>query len=483
MMKVWGILFGFLFVVSCKHSDEEAQHPNLVIVFPDQMRGQAMGFTGEEPVLTPRLDQFASEGIVLDQAVSTSPVCSPFRAMFMTGKYPLSNHVRTNCNSKSAPFDNQLRQNDTTWSDILQKKGYSLGYIGKWHLDAPYEPHVDCANNKGEMAWNEWCPPGRRHGFDFWYAYGTYDYHDRPMYWSTAAGRDEFHYVDQWGPEHEADLAIKYIQNRDGEYRNSDKPFALVVSMNPPHMPYDRVPDKYKDLYKEADTTALYSRPSIPPPGTRWGDYYRKNIRNYYAMITGVDEQFGRILDAIEDAGQDKNTIVLFTSDHGNCLGIHDKISKSNPYEESMRVPFILRWAGKLQPRHEDLLISTPDIYPTLMKLMGMEEYIPSSVQGTSYADFLLERNRDQPNSQLFMMLPFPGGSEKYGSRGVRTDRYTLVINRKSGEPADTILYDRHADPYQLNNIAARKPERVNSLFLTELKPGLVKLGDPFFEE
>ncbi len=351
MIRAWVFLVVLLFIASCKHIIEDTQLPNLVIVFPDQMRGQAMGFSGEEPVMTPRLDQFASEGIVFDQAVSNSPVCSPFRAMFMTGKYPQSNHVLSNCTSLTAVYDNQLQKNDTTWSDLLHERGYSLGYIGKWHLDAPYEPYVDCANNKGDMAWNEWCPPERRHGFDFWYAYGTYDYHDRPMYWSTDAGRNDFHYVDQWGPEHEADLAISYILNKDGEYRNSDMPFALVVSMNPPHMPYDRVPEKYKDLYKDTDTTTLFSRPNIPPSGTKWGDYYRKNIRNYYAMITGVDLQFGRIVDAIKQAGLDKNTIVLFTSDHGNCLGIHDKISKSNPYEESMRVPFILRWNGILKPQ------------------------------------------------------------------------------------------------------------------------------------
>ncbi len=481
MIRTWGFLIGLLLIASCKSTIKTEQLPNLVIVFPDQMRGQAMGFTGEEPVITPNLDQFAKEGIVFDQAVSNSPVCSPFRAMFMTGKYPQSNRVTTNCTSRSALFDNQLQESDTTWSDILSEKGYSLGYIGKWHLDAPFQPYVDCANNKGEMAWNEWCPPERRHGFDFWYSYGTYDYHDRPMYWSTDAERNDFHYVDQWGPEHEADLAIKYIQNKDGEYRNSHKPFALVVSMNPPHMPYDRVPEKFKDLYKDADTTKLLSRPDIPPAGTQWGEYYRKNIRNYYAMITGVDEQFGRILDAIKQAGMDQNTIVLFTSDHGNCLGIHDKISKSNLYEESMRVPFILRWIGKLKPHHEDLLISSPDIYPTLIHLMGLGSDIPAGVQGTSYSDFLLNGKGDLPNSQLYLMGA--RDSEIDGSRGVRTSRYTLVINRRSGQLEDTILFDRQSDPYQFNNIAAQNPEIVNTLFRTELKPWLSKLNDPFCKE
>jgi len=176
--------------------------PNLVLVYPDQMRGQAMGFLGEEPVVTPHLDRFATEGIVLTQAAANYPVCSPSRAMLMTGKYTHANRVLTNCHSRSAPYGVELQEADRCWSDVLSDAGYSLGYIGKWHLDAPYEPYVDCANNRGELKWNEWCPPHRRHGFQFWYAYGTYDYHTRPLYWHTMAGRHEFHYVDQWGPEH-----------------------------------------------------------------------------------------------------------------------------------------------------------------------------------------------------------------------------------------------------------------------------------------
>ena len=144
-------------------------HPNLLFVFPDQMRGQAMGFLNEEPVQTPKLDQFAAQGLVLNNASATYPVCSPFRAMLMTGKYPHANKVIGNCTSKTAPLSVQLQENDQCWSDILNDMEYSLGYIGKWHLDSPHEPYINCRNNEGEIKWNEWCPPNRRHGFDFWY--------------------------------------------------------------------------------------------------------------------------------------------------------------------------------------------------------------------------------------------------------------------------------------------------------------------------
>jgi len=450
--------------------------PNLLFVFPDQMRGQAMGFLGEEPIRTPHLDRFASEGLVLDNASATYPVCSPYRAMLMTGKYPHANKVISNCTSGTAPFGVELQAADRCWSDIMKDNGYNLGYIGKWHLDSPQEPYIDCNNNHGDTKWNEWCPPYRRHGFDFWYSYGTYDYHNKPMYWRNDAKREEFHYVDQWGPEHEADLVIKYLHNEDGTYRDSDKPFGLVVSMNPPHMPYNLVPAKYVEEYADMTSEQLCTRPNIPPAGTKWGDYYRANIRNYFAMITGVDHQFGRILGALDDAGLADNTIVVFTSDHGNCLGIHEKMSKNNHYEESMRVPFIIRWPGEIPHRRDDLLLSAPDIYPTLMDLMGLGKDIPEAVQGSSYASIFLGKDMERPTSQMYIWVDPQKPAE--GKRGVRTKNYTLVIDRR-GTNDRVVLHDNQQDPYQLRNIAQDNQELVTSLS-QEMGFWLQKTNDPW---
>ena len=481
-MRISAFFLAFLLMVSACKDEYKPRKPNLLIVFPDQWRGSALGFLGKEPVITPRLDKFAEESVVLPQAASNYPVCSPYRAMLLTGKYPLKNHVTNNCMSRSAVFGNELQQSDTTWSDILHAEGYNLGYIGKWHLEAPKEPYINCLNNKGKVKWNEWTPPERRHGFDFWYAYNTYDDHTRPLYWDTHAGRNEFHYVDQWGPEHEADLAIEFLKNKGGKYRKHNKPFALVVSMNPPHTPYEKVPQKYVDMYHDMDTTLLYGRPDIPPAGTKWGDYYRKNIKNYYAMITGVDEQFGRILDALTEEGLDENTIVLFTSDHGNCLGIHELVTKNNPYEESMRIPFLLRWKGQLEPRiEEDFYISVPDIQPTLMQLMGFGEKIPPGVQGKSYARYFLTGEGEIPDSQLYFKMY--DGSAYNGKRGIRTPEYKLVLEKQDGAFIDTLLFDLTEDPYEMNNMALLNPDIVNMLVQKEIKPKLKKIGDPFFNE
>ncbi len=474
--------------------DRTPDPPNLIFIFPDQMRSSCQGFEGQEPVMTPNIDRFARQGLVLSQAVSNAPVCSPYRGMLMTGMYAINNGVVSNCTSKAGEYGIELKKDARCWSDVLKDKGYNLGYIGKWHLDSPHEPYIPCSNNKGALKWNEWTPPERRHGFDYWYAYGTYDQHLHPMYWSTSAPRDSFKYVDQWGPEHEADMAIRYINNEGNHYRDKSKPFALVVSMNPPHMPYNQVPEKYVRMYdsKEKEIQSLFLNPSVPDTADQWGKYYRKNIKNQLAMVTGVDEQFGRIMNALKKAGLDKNTIVVFTSDHGDCLGKHGMISKSNPYDESMHVPFIIRWTGKIHPRRDDLLFSVPDIYPTLLGLMGFNSDIPETVEGTNFADLITGKGEvDRPTSQLYFMtdgqLFSPSGSENgpllnTGERGVRTNRYTLSILRGPKGQTRTYLWDRQADPGELNNIAANNPEIVKQLVEDELIPWLLKTGDPWMQ-
>ncbi|MCI0498678.1 MAG: sulfatase [Planctomycetales bacterium] len=470
-------LMGQLCQAAAKKTAPAIKRPNLVFIFPDQMRGQAMGFLGEEPVLTPRLDRLAAQSLTLPQTVSNYPLCSPFRAMLMSGRYPHASRVTDNCNSDTTPYDCELRTTEPCWSDILKEAGYALGYVGKWHLDAPRKPYVDCYNNKGPVAWNEWCPPDRRHGFDFWYAYGTYDQHTRPMYWATEAAREGFALIDQWGPEHEADMAIRYIRNEDGRFRKADRPFALVVSMNPPHMPYELVPGKYVDRYRDRTADDLCRRANIPPAGTRMGDLYRKNIKNYFAMITGVDEQVGRILDALDGQGLGEETIVVFTSDHGNCLGIHHEISKNNPFEESIRIPFLIRWPGKIKPRRDDALFSSLDMAPTLLDLMGFKKQIPPQMDGISFAGLFLTGEGARPEWQWYMATS--ADKPHLGRRGLRNASCTFILERKDGAADTCALYDNIADPYQLENIADQQPDRVKKL-TAKLDRLLKNYSDPW---
>ncbi len=458
-----------------------ARLPNLLVVMPDQWRGQALGFMNEDPVVTPNLDTLAGQGLALTHAVSNYPVCSPARAMFMTGRYPHANGVLSNANSGTTEFGYELGKTAGTWSDVLADKGYSLGYIGKWHLESPHEPYVESYNNTPEFAWNEWAPPDRRHGFDFWYAYNTYDRHMKPRYWATDSAREESFTVDQWGPEHEADVAIRYIRNEGGEYRDAEHPFALVVAMNPPHMPYDHFPQKYLEHYDGKTYRDLLVRPNVDfESNSAMAELARNHTKNYFAMMTGVDEQLGRILAALDEQGLADDTIVVFTSDHGNCLGTHGEISKNNHYEESMRVPLLVRWPGRIRPRQDDLLISYPDIPATLLDLMGFAEDAPAAMQGSSHASLFLTGEGERPTSQLYMWVP-PGQPE-WGRRGVRTHRYTLMISKMPGEPTETVLHDNLEDPYQLSNVAEGNPGLVERLMREELIPWLEKTGDPWLQ-
>ncbi len=467
-------------VLSCS-KPKTGSHPNLLIVYPDQMRAHALGFMDQDPVLTPTLDELSKTSLVLTNAVANNPVCSPSRAMLMTGKYSFSNNVTYNCISDAAHFNIELQESERCWSDVLADEGYELGYIGKWHLDAPRLPYVKCRNNYGSFAWNEWCPPNRRHGFNYWYAYGTYDFHNMPLYWDTEAGRDDFHLVDEWGPVHEADMAINYINNKNNLFRDKEKPFALVVAMNPPHdgmSKYEEVPQKYIKLYDGLTYKDLINRPNVKLEGGIHSKFAREQIKNYFAMVSGVDEQFGRILKTLAEKNLENNTIVLFLSDHGNCMGNHDLHGKSIFYEESMRIPFLIRWPGKIRPRSDDLLISIPDIYPTLLEIMGFGEKIPSDVEGKSHASLFLTGEGERPESQLYLNMPLVNPA--IGKRGVRTHRYTLAIERSYYDAYDYYLFDNQNDPYQLVNIAAENPEIVQQLIRQELEPWLIKTGDPW---
>lgn len=448
--------------------------PNLVFIMADQYRGDALGCVGKEPVKTPCLDKLASEGILLTNAISSYPVSSPARAMLMTGMYPLHNKVVGNCNSQTAPYDVELPQEARCWSDVLKEMNYQTGYIGKWHLDSPHKPYVDTYNNRGKVAWNEWCPPERRHGFDHWIAYGTYDYHLKPMYWDTTAPRDSFYYVNQWGPAYEADKAIEYIQAQ----KENKQPFALVVSMNPPHTGYELVPDNYKTMYRDLNVEALCAnRPDIPAKGTEMGDYFRDNIRNYYACVTGVDENVGRIVDELKRNGLFKNTIIVFTSDHGICMGAHNHAGKDIFYEESMRIPMIISWPEKIQPRKDEhLMIAFADLYPSLLSMMGFRKEIPETVQTFDLSREILGESRREV-VQPYYFVQF--NNHATGYRGLRTATHTFVVHAQNGIIDETVLFDRTKDPYQINNIAEHSPKLVRQ-FREQLKKWLHHTHDSF---
>ena len=470
-------LCGLIFCASSVLAQSKiSDKPNLLIIINDQWRGQAMGYEGKEPVKTPNLDAFAKTSFVSKQMITNYPLCSPSRAMLFSGRYPLKNKVFSNVNSKGTPYGIELAPDMTCISDVLKTAGYFNGYIGKWHLDAPHEPYIKTSNNK-EIAWNEWTPPSRRHGYDYWYAYGTYDEHDKPMYWNTNASRDSFHYVNEWGPKHEADKAIAFFKN-EGNVRPADKPFSLVVSMNPPHSGYKTVPSKYYDLYKDVSLETLIKDPDIPAANTKMGKLYRDNIKYYYANITGADEQIGRILDYLKQSGLQKNTLIVFMADHGNSLGKHDEVSKNHFYEESLRIPFIMHWDGKILARYDDkMLMSIPDIFPTVLNIMGVKAKLPENLDGRDFSAHIQTGKGEYPKQQ-FLIGSIAASNPNTGFRGIRTAKHKLVYSYQQKQ-VKQFLFDLETDPFELNNIYSNSSETVK-LLKNNLKTWLIKTNDKF---
>lgn len=473
---------------------QAADRPNIVYVFPDQLRNHALEFWNDDdfskyvrfkadPVHTPVLARFARESVVLSSAHSNCPLSSPHRGMMLTGMYPDGSGVPLNCNA-TRPISN-LRQDAVAISDVFSAQGYDCAYIGKLHVDYPtrnnpQQPGTYVSDRNPE--WDAYTPKERRHGFNFWYSYGTFDEHKRPHYWDTEGNRHE---IREWSPKHEADVAIDYLKNK----RDKSKPFFMVVSMNPPHSPYyslDDVEEQDYNLYKDIPLNELLIRPNVKASLTK----KQKSAPYYFASVTGVDREFGRILEALNEQGLDENTIVVFTSDHGETMASHLEDPKNSPYAESFNVPFLIRYPGRLKPHVNPVLLSTPDIMPTLLSLSGLQSHIPASVQGNDLTVSLVKGKpvKDSPKGVLYIRnvdgeKDAEGKVQSYFpvARGLKTDRYTLAITlTRSLDIKEILLFDDVKDPYQLNSIADKKLIRK---LAGQMEPLLKKADDPWVKE
>lgn len=463
-------LAGLAAVCGCSGDNSAVQAPNILYVFPDQFRASALAFWNEpeyagyvgwqaDPVHTPNLDRFASESVVLNSAVSTCPLSSPHRGIFLTGMYPERNGVTLNCMNLRP--ESTLNPEAICISDVLKESGYFCGYIGKLHAETPMKN--DPANpghyvNGDHPVWDAYTPPERRHGYDWWYSYGTHDVHKDPHYWDTDGVRHDPH---EYSVRHETDKAIEFLRNENGE-RDAGKPFFLTVAYNPPHSPYRSMEDCMEEdyaLYADMGYDELYVRPNADTTLSK-----APSIRYYFANVTGVDREFGRLLAELKRLGLDKNTIVVFTSDHGETMCSHGTLDPKNSiWAESYSVPFIIRYPGKIRHRVDSTMLSTPDIMPTLLGLAGLEDRIPASVEGHDLSPVFLEDGRacQKPESTLYIRN-LDGEKDSNGivhgifpqARGVQTDRYTMEISvNRDFSLRSVLLYDNEADPYQMNNI------------------------------
>ncbi|HXT59776.1 MAG TPA: sulfatase [Pirellulales bacterium] len=425
---------------------DSAAKPNLVFLLADQWRADALGYAGDPNVKTPNLDRLAGESANFVRAVSSCPVCCPFRGSLMTGQRPLTHGVFLN--------DVPLAAEATTIAEVLVGAGYRTGYIGKWHLDG-----------RGRLSFT---PPERRQGFQYWKAVEcTHDYNNS-FYYADAPARQTWQGYDSIAQTRDAEDFIRHHAGRG-------QPFALFLSWGTPHNPYETAPEKYRAMYKPEN---IQLRPNVPD---QLKIPARRELAGYYAHCTALDDCVGELWETLKAAGIEENTIVVFTADHGGMLYSQGQVRKQKPWDESIRVPMLFHWPAGIgrEGRRLDAAINSEDLMPTLLGLMKAP--IPEQVEGSDLSGYL--RGGDKPADDAALITcpsPFGEWTRNRGGReyrGLRTARYTYV--RDLNGP--WLLYDNQADPYQLKNLC-NEPEHaeLQADLDRQLNDKLAKTHDEF---
>jgi arylsulfatase A-like enzyme len=429
--------------------------PNILYVFSDQQRYGTMGCTGNPVIETPHLDRLAREGVSYDRAFSACPICSPYRAQILTGRYAHANGVVDN--------EYALSDDQVTLAQALGAAGYRSAYVGKWHLG--YGPY----------------PVESRYGFSDMAAYNCQHDYYQTTYYRNEEGPYE---MAGWAPSVETDLAIRWMQ----EHRTQEgtAPFFLMLSWGPPHWPYDQYPSEYQ-IY---DPQTVDLPPNVPE---QLAAFARLEVADYYGNISALDHEMGRLLAWLEESGLAEDTVVCYSSDHGDHLSSHGygkpmdlwlhhskRASKATPYEESIHIPFLMRYPRRVAPGcRTEVLFSSVDVMPTLLSLAGVG--IPDGVQGQDLSHAALGMAGTDPDSVYLQILGpgWPHRGDWVGCwRGIRTQRWVYARWHRGGQ---VLLFDREQDPYEMDNLGGR-PEFADMRATLEarLRQWMEEVRDPF---
>jgi arylsulfatase A-like enzyme len=425
--------------------------PNILFVFSDQHRWCDLGCYGNSEVLSPNIDALAERGITINQCLSNSPLCVPARGSLLTAQYPLKHKAAAN----DLPVDSSCESVAT----ILRKAGYHTGYMGKWHLaGVPREKHI---------------PAEDRLGFEEWRVCNcSHNYLD--TYYDDEMNRR--HEIEGYDAEAYTEMAVDFIE------RNREAPWGLWLSWGPPHDPYHAVPEKYKALYDGKELTLRENVSDLINQESGRGKFWTKedarhNLMGYYAHISALDEQIGRLVEVLDRTGQFENTIVVYTSDHGDQLGSQGYANKQLPFEESVRVPLIASGPGIPVNCQSEAMIGLVDIAPSLLGLVGLDM---GETDGRKLPSVFTDaEDKGLEDCYLFDLVnchqSFWRGTDAW--RAVRSHNYTYAC-KENGEP--WLLYDNQRDSLQQNNLVGdpfyaniQKELHERIIFLTNKHDGL----------
>lgn len=448
------------------------KRPNLIYVFADQLRQSSLGYAGDSRAKTPNLDRLAAQSTSLCNAVSGHPVCAPYRASLLTGKYTTStgmviNEIRLNPSHHPHCFAHQL--NDA---------GYRTSYIGKWHMyAAELGNHCDPKNS--------YIPHGPdRLGLDEYFA--AYNFH-HDYYGSSAyyhLDSPQKHYCDGYEPDVQTDMAIEQLESLS----QGEQPFALFLSLGTPHDPWvpQNVPgeclERFRDVQFALPENYLSENDPHADNWAKLSEQERKELtdwmRCYYAMVANLDDNIGRLLAHINRLGLEENSILVFTSDHGEMFGAHGRRAKNIFYDEAVRVPFLIKQKNVLaEGVVRDFVFNTVDVMPTLLQMMSLP--VPSEVEGDDYSRCVTGESNTDDGALMMCTGPtaiFGDGNEW---RGWRTKRYTYAVYRSDREE---LLFDNLADPLQMNNLAGNAENAALKLELRSAMQAKMQVINDTFE-
>jgi arylsulfatase A-like enzyme len=413
--QFWILFFALGF--STFLAEAKQARPNILIILADQWRAEALGYAGNPDVKTPHIDSLARESLNFQNAISTVPVCSPTRASFLTGQRALTHGVFLN--------DVPLSPDAVSLGKVLKSAGYDTAYVGKWHL-----------NGDGR---SNFIPRERRQGFDYWKVLECTHAYNNSFYYGDTPEKLKWEGYDAIEQTKDAQ---EYLRNR----KENGKPFVFMLAWGPPHSPYVSAPKKYHAMY---DANKLTLRGNVPKELEM---ETRRDLAGYYAHCTALDDCVGDLMTTLRETGLDKNTLVIFTSDHGDMLGSQGLEKKQKPWDESIRIPLLVRWPAEFfKGRKLDTVFSSEDFMPTILGLCGIK--IPKTVEGVDYSGYMRGgKNPSDGAALISCVTPFGEWESRNGGkeyRGIRTERYTYV--RDLNGP--WLLFDNEKDPLQLKNL------------------------------
>jgi arylsulfatase A-like enzyme len=416
----------------------ELKRPNILYIMADDHAAHAVSAYGSKINKTPNIDRIANQGMRFNNCFVTNSICTPSRACILTGKYSHINGV---------PVFNHIDGSQPTLAKYLQKAGYRTGMIGKWHLGT--DPT----------------------GFDYWNILPGQGVYRDPVLIDMGQKKKHAGYIT----DIITDLSLDFIKSCP-----KDQPFFLMCHHKAPHRPW--VPDEqhaklfenveipepatFNDDYKGRSDAAREATMRIdknlnktdlkqdPPPGLtpeqlkKWK--YQRFMRDYLACIASIDDNVGRMLNYLDTNGLAENTIVIYTSDQGFFLGDHDWFDKRFMYEESLRMPFVLRWPGHVKAGSStDGMILNVDFAPMMMEAAGLP--VPEDMQGRSFVSLLKgETPSDWRTSMYYRYYHYPQDHRVQPHYGVRTLDYKLIYFNKINQWE---LYDLRKDPIEMNNL------------------------------